>query len=121
MREILFRGKANDTGQWVYGSYFKENNGTSWIFNNKEDCFYLVDDKTVGQYTGLKSRDGRIVYEGDIVTDTLTKGGKEVRWDKNTAGFYLDDNGVRFPIEYVRFHEIVGNKWDNPDLLKELE
>lgn len=123
MREILFRGKASYTNEWVYGSYFKEKNGTNWIYNNKEDYFYLLVTDTAGQYTGLKDRSGYRVYEGDILQDPEDGALLEVKWDEDGASFCayeLDGSDCYGANEMVCF-DVVGNKWDNPELLKELE
>lgn len=118
MREILFRGKANDTGKWVYGSYFKEDNGTSWIFNNKEDCFYLVDDKTVGQYTEQKDINGEKIFEGDI----LMRGNDSqdllvVYWNDEASAFVVVDDDCMYEAYYINRLELFDNKYDSPELL----
>lgn len=88
MREILFRGKRIDNGEWVYGFYVKathhwHKNGVhdDWIvcsafanggwFNVVER--HAVDPTTVGQYTGLTDTTGRKIFEGDIVVNAFER------------------------------------------------
>lgn len=121
MREILFRGKAAYTNEWIYGSYFKDKNGISWIYDYKEDYFYLVVPDTVGQYTGLKDRSGYKIFEGDVLQDLDDGALLEAEWNEDEASFCaseINDYCCYGANEMVCF-EVIGNKWDNPELLKE--
>ena len=129
MREILFRGKRIDNGEWVYGDLL-----TQRYFENRyfilpewgEDEMYLfeVDYETVGQYTGLTDKNGTKVFEGDIVK-FYTQGNETrgvVFWDSfardRTIGFAIGSGSSTFTLNPIKNVEVIGNKWDNADLLE---
>lgn len=124
MREILFRGKRKDNGEWVYGFYalFASNKGLKrGIYTGAENgCVipYEVDRETVGQFTGLTDRNGKKIFEGDIMQ--LCSGCYPclVYWDGKSWAW--KQNGKRREIDLTREKmDIIGNIYDNPELLGE--
>lgn len=130
MREILFKGKRVDNGEWAYGSYvhivqYKES--TDYIADEEPDQ-YVVIPETVGQYTGLTDKNGKKIFEGDILEgdleDSLDPGAKwrsEVIWGK--FGWNCKGNKRSLPMDGydILEGEVVGNIHDNPELLEVAE
>lgn len=152
MREILFRGKRVDNGEWMYGyliiieasdeetlqknAYITKPYYPFKITVNDIDfhelALYRIDPETVGQYTGLTDKNGKKIFEGDIVkyknTDgavykgvALTVTGKVV-YNEKVAGFAIygkDELGAKYcdylPIKQIK---VISNIHDNPELLK---
>lgn len=149
MREILFRGKIGD--DWAYGD-LKHFKNTVVIFQQGYTFPYIVIPETVGQYTGLKDKNGTKIFEGDILQYQTSNGfdcqsivkfgiynqdgsGGEYNCIK-VLGFYVEVNNFTCPDwcdnspdkfpgylyqqninEVCEICEVIGNIYDNPDLL----
>lgn len=141
MRQIKFRGKRVDNGEWVYGDYFKtpltdENSGlppdSGWFFltGKTNHCIgqdgvaFVVDPATVSQFTGLLDKNGKEIYESDWCTAMFTtrEGIKAIQgyifmdeymWCIDCTGY---DGDNIFSINRPHAFEIIGNLHDSPSL-----
>ena len=124
MREILFRGKQVDNGEWVQGDFVSSGCGIAYTDYLNEhgdigEVFCKVIPETVGQYTGLTDKNGNKVFEGDIVY--VCYEGKNGAIVFKHGMYLIDGNG--FCIDFILTDrgeelEIIGNIHDNPELLK---
>jgi uncharacterized phage protein (TIGR01671 family) len=147
-REIKFRGKRVDTKEWVYGYAVPNEDKTEWYIVESVEpdasygaeettmfspMWYQVIPETVGQYTGLKDKNSQKIYEGDIVN-----------CEKRGAAFYrsvvvynsimgrhdVNAMGCMFPMTLDCYeddisidgndYEVIGNIYENPELLKDV-
>ncbi len=136
-REILFKGKhihAMDSnehlnGTWVHG-YLSDKN---YIYDKSLEGEFLVDEDTICQYTGLTDKNGKKIFEGDVVKDSAGVCG-EVKFGLYAAGFRIPDTNQGFYIEFpeeslyrkeLGYWEnkvaVIGNIYDSPKLLDDKE
>lgn len=166
MREILFRGKRFDNGEWVYWDRYgriTDVNGeptkteidipTLLPYPTYISDLPIINDETVGQYTGLTDKNGKKIFEGDIVKDEgfayrllgdnrkVNRNGIAVveygfhdvpsedpfEWGEAYGFYFNGDTLYPTPARYKPYCEgkgkqfsieVIGNKWDNPELLE---
>ena len=113
MREILFKAKRWSDGKWVYGdlNHLQDSVIIHW-YNNGCRVADEVDPSTVCQYTGLKDKNGKRIFEGDNVYDPHENSIYTVEWNENNAIFQMAHDWHRRSIETVYYCEIIGNIHD---------
>ena len=135
IRTIIFRGKRTDNGEWIEGYYASQSNHACFANELKHQHFIFKDvcldfnlgglqefevaPETVGQYTGLTDKNGKKIFEGDIITMQKYGKGKHksLVYFKN-GKFAVDGSNYAFKDICPRNMEIIGNIHDNPELLK---
>jgi uncharacterized phage protein (TIGR01671 family) len=140
-REIIFRGKSEVTNEWVYGSLVKVGNESHIVGFDEVDLdgHHLSDcsdrpvftkQGTICQFTGLQDKNEKEIYEDDIVqiTTTLDKYLFKVTWNEELGAWCLmmkgDIKEGTKPLgewlgEYWDKIEVIGNIYDNPELMEE--
>lgn len=123
----LFRGKRIDTGEWVYGLPSCDEDGEIEeieVWSEDDINFYSVDPSTICQCTGLKDKNGKLIWENDIVNCPDAECCGYIGWNESEAGFYfnalLEDGGFEEEhiYDYQDCMEVIGNTFDNPELLE---
>ena len=155
IRTIIFRGKRKDNGEWVYGDFMHGNERKSlrdsiFVCDSETQSFndYEIDSSTIGQYTGLTDKNGKKIFEGDIVKTQpfYDRPYSDKRKSKEFIGVvkyktkifngnkyhskqcYHGEWGLKFYEDFGKYThyswgelwncEVIGNTHDNPELLK---
>ena len=140
MREILFRGKRKGNGKWIYGSLVpKETNSYADGFliiegalNYDELDYYRLSfsaydvvSETVGQYIGLTDKNGKKIFESDILKNIGS--GRIIALCYSGCSFCYSHNGTIYGIDdsetglETNEWEVIGNIYDNPELLEDVK
>lgn len=141
MREILFKGKRIDNGEWVEG-YLSKSRLIGYADNKLQFCIDCEDGgimissiivpDTFGQYIGQMDKNGTKIFEGDIIKHYYDKRFPEkynlhtIEWDndrcKFIGKFYSDGimEFIKIWADYQNNYEVIGNIHDNPELLKQI-
>lgn len=132
----LVRGKRKDNGEWVVGYYTVDAAGQEIIdvMNDMrlfESC-HPIDPSTLGAYTGIADKNGKRIFDGDIVrhyndfrdpekfdVGDIYWDGFGCKWRRTSNEFFPDDVEISGNNEFI--YEVIGNIYDNPDLLEEAE
>lgn len=130
MRAIGFRGKRIDNGEWVYGNLMQFEDSATFIFVDERkgastltyahfiiNNMHAIDEKTLGQYTGLKDKYGKKIFEGDICWEEHNECYGVVKFE-DAKFLYLWENIAEDLWEVADGIEICGNIHENLELLK---
>ena len=126
-REVIFRGKRTDCGEWVEGDLLHYESGEMAICKGFSKYGYEATEiigrykvipKTIGQFTGLTDKNGKRIFEGDIVRYEDDIG--YVIYNGDDARFLVDSPNMYISMDYSNEFEVIGNIHDNPELLQKI-
>nr|DAS98748.1 MAG TPA: YopX protein [Caudoviricetes sp.] len=122
MREIKFRGLNIADDEWIYGSLVKVGENYHILGGGETEAhdYNSVDEESIGQYTGLKDKNGREVYEGDMFK-FINGDIMYVKWVKEYVEFELMDANAEttnLNIWFAEDTEVIGNIFENKELLE---
>ena len=132
MREILFRGKKNNNGEWIYGDLSICDDCDPSIYDTQTGNRHFrmgsrVLCESIGQYTGLTDKNGKKIFEGDICQikgiSYIDETPFVIEWNNDWGGWYWRDLDFgsatdSFTHSIAKTSKVIGNIHDNPELLE---
>lgn len=125
IRNIKFKAKRLDNGEWVEGYFYKECGNTYIIEDRQKDSMLnrneavLVDPSTVCQFTGLKDKDGKDIFENDILYNKDSGIASAIKWERHVCGYVYEKVGMFATVHVYACHtgllKIIGNKFDRKE------
>ncbi|HAC1909638.1 YopX family protein [Listeria monocytogenes] len=133
MREIEFRGKRIDNREWIYGNLMQFEDSATFIFVDERKSastltyahfiinnMHAIDEKTIGQYTGLKDKNSKKIFERDLCWDEYNECYGVVKFEEGKF-LYVWENIAEDLWKVADSIEIYGNIHENPELLEGTE
>ena len=125
MRTIKFRGQTKTVNgkEWIYGYCYKVksffNEGYQWFIRDDHILDSAIIEETLGQYTGLKDKNGKEIYEGDVVSlqFDLSSQVSKVVWLQDISGFIIENVSI-LDKDLAERIVVIGNIYENKDLLE---
>lgn len=122
MKKRFFRGKRLDNGEWVIGYYVEDEQGASILYQHPADGSLTrerVDPETVSQYTGKDDCNENHIFGGDIVKEKEHGIIFLIEWSDESLCYFIKTlKGGRDYLCDIWDCEVIGNRWDNPELLE---
>lgn len=122
MRGILFRGKRVDDNEWIYGDYFHIQEAKAHFISTDERN-NRVYPESISEFTGLLDKTRRQIFEGDILKVSSSGSSYYAKVEYDCGCFWVSNPDIQIPDTInnfkMEFVEVVGNIYDNPELLGE--
>lgn len=125
VENIKFKAKRLDNGEWVKGYFYKECGNTYIIEDRQKDSMLnrnealLVDPSTVCQFTGLKDKEGKEIFENDLLYDEDSGIVSAIKWKRHICGYVYEKAGMFSTMRVYDSHtsllKIIGNKFDRKE------
>jgi uncharacterized phage protein (TIGR01671 family) len=116
-KEIKFRGKRKDNNQWIYGSLLQRSGRFEILVPVLDYDIHVIKHETVGEFTGLKDKNGVEIFEGDKIKYKNFKGYSKIVFENGAFGYYGFSCFISLSETNTDYIEVIGNVHANPELI----